>query len=154
MTLNEALQQKLDRWRFTDGRQALEAETGDVKVHVAADCSDLVGCKVWEVNLTRPAPADSLKVRAERLASRASGLLEPLRLVEVDEPRQVAMLRSDKPAVRADQLGYYEVLLHGDGAASVRRYQTSRQGATRREQTGYTLTHDALAKLAGDLADC
>ena len=104
------------------------------------------------MNLTRleaaPTAAD-LKTRAERLAGRATGLMEPLRLIEVDAGRNVALLRSAAPQQRGDDLFYYEVLLQ-EGGAGVRRYQASTQGGAR-QQVAFPLTHEALAKLAADL---
>jgi hypothetical protein len=87
----------------------------------------------------------------ERAAVRVKGLLEPLRLLEVDGVRHAALLRSQEPAQRGDALAYYEVLLQGDGGASVRRYQGTRQGDKRREQVPFSLTHEVLARLADDL---
>jgi hypothetical protein len=43
------------------------------------------------------------------------------------------------------------VLLYGTAAATVRRYQASHEAGARREQVAFALTHEALAKLAGDL---
>ncbi len=37
-------------------------------------------------------------------------------------------------------------------APRVRRYQTPRPGEPRRQQVAFTLTHEALAKLVGDLS--
>ena len=153
MTLNEALLEKLAEWRCDSGRQTLTVphpESGWTAA-VAADCADRVGCRVWELNLSRPAaaPAADLKGRAERVAARVTGLLEPLRLVEVDAGRDAALLRSAAPQRRGDDLFYYEVELKS-GGAGVRRYQGSATGATR-QQIAFPLTHDALAKLAGDL---
>ena len=152
MTLNELLLQKLAEWRFDTARQTLTVphpESGQTAA-VAADCADRVGCRVWELNLTRPEAASAdLKARAERVASRATGLMESLRLVEVDAGRDTALLRSAAPQKGGDELSYYEVLLHGRGAG-VRRYQAPAQGGARR-QVAFPLTHEALAKLAGDL---
>lgn len=153
MTLNELLLQKLAEWRFDNARQTLtvaQPETGWT-AGVVADCADRVGCGVWEMNLTHAgaAPEADLKTRAERLAGRATGLMEPLRLIEVDADRDTALLRSAAPLKRDDDLFYYEVLLTGRGAG-VRRYQSSTTGAAR-QQVAFPLTHEALAKLAADL---
>ena len=152
--LNDRLLQNLAEWRFDNARQTLPVvhpESG-WSVAVTADCADRIGCRVWELTLTRPAAAPApaeLKAWAERLSGRATGLLEALRLIEVDAERATAMLRSAAPQKRGDELSYYEVLLHSSGAA-VRRYQASIHGGTR-EQIAFSLTHEALAKLAADL---
>ena len=101
MTLEEMLLQKLAEWRFDNDRQTLtlnHAETG-WNVAVVADCGDRVGCQLWELNVSRPdaAPTADLKTRADRLVSRATGLMEPLRLIEVDVPGDAALLRSAAP---------------------------------------------------------
>ena len=67
--------------------------------------------------------------------------------------RKEAQIRSSTPLVRGDKSYYYELLLKGLGVAVLRRYQGS-QGAAGREQVAFALTHEAIAKLAGDLADC
>jgi hypothetical protein len=157
MTLDEALLQNLAEWRPGGGRQTLNLpDTGSGwTVALTADRSDALGCLVWELALrrtTEPAAGEGLRAWAERIAGRVTGLLEPLKVVEVDLVRGQALLRSQAPARRGEQLHYYEVLLTGVRAAVVRRYRASLQGDARREQVPFTLTHEALAKLAGDLS--
>ena len=153
-SLDETLLEKLAEWRFDNGPQTLavpHAESGWTAA-VQAECADRVGCRVWELKLTRPdvvSDVAGLKARAERVAGRVTGLLEPLRLVELDAGRETALLRSAAPQKRGDDLFYYEVELRA-GAAGVRRYQGSAAGAPRK-QVGFSLTHEGLAKLAGDL---
>jgi hypothetical protein len=123
-------------------------------VEIAADCVDLVGCRLWELTLRRAGAdldAAALKERAVQVANRVTGLLEPLKLVEVDEPRRIALLRSEAPGQYGDDLFYYEALFHGHGLIEFRRFQGSHQPGGRRQQAAFTLTHDALAKLVGDL---
>lgn len=158
MNPSETLLAKLSEWKPGSGRQILavpDAGSG-WSVAVTADRADQLGCLVWDLTLRRTNPPgeindDALRSWAERVAKRATGLLESLKVIEVDTPRQVAMLRSDEPAQRGDDLFYYEVLLKGASEANVRRYQASRQPDQRREQTAFALTHEAIAKLADDL---
>jgi hypothetical protein len=155
MSLDELLRQKLADGRPQTERQTLDILDGDGgwSAAVTAEYVDVVGCRLWDLTLRRaaaPAAVD-LKGRAEKIAQRVTGLLEPLRLLEVDTSRNVALLRSEQPGQRGDERFYYEVLLEGDGGAAVRRYQTPRPGEPRRRQVSFTLTHDALAKLVGDL---
>jgi hypothetical protein len=155
MTLENTLLQSLAKWRFPSGdRRTLTAEDSGWVVAVHADSADTVGCHVWEVALSRPngpAGAVDLKARAARIAGSVTGLLEPLKLLEADEAHGTALLRSESPRQTADSLFYYEVLLGADGAASARRYEAERTGA-KRKQIAFTLTHEALAQLADDLA--
>jgi hypothetical protein len=150
-TLDDLLLQKLAKWRPDSLSRTLELSAEDGwKAAVRADCVDVVGCHLWEVELTRPGPsADPLRGRAGRIAERATGLLESLRLVEVDEGQATAQLRSDRPLRRGDDRFYYEVELRGP-TTTVRRYQAARPGA-RRQQVTFALTHEALGKLVADL---
>ena len=71
--------------------------------------------------------------------------------MEVDPTRNEALLRSDAPAWQGEDVAYYEAILNGTGRATLQRFRGSRQAGKRREQTAFSLTHDALAKLVGDL---
>jgi hypothetical protein len=154
MTLAETLLQRLAKWRPDSGRANLEVahpESGWT-TGLVADRVEALGCRLWEVTLKPAAPAPpDLQGRAEQLAARVTGLLEPLSLVEVDAARGVAQLRSDRPGHWGDGQFYYEVLLHTDGGTSVRRYQAPDKDRPRRQQVPFTLTHEALAKLVTDL---
>jgi hypothetical protein len=154
MTLDELLLEKLNGWRPNDSRSGLTADPGPGSPSVAliADQNDALACRVWELDLNRKAPVEDVSAWARRVADRATGLLEPLRLVEVDGGRNVAQLRSEEPAKRGESVQYYEVLLNGTGEAAVRRFQASREAGAKREQVGFVLTHEALARLTGVLA--
>lgn len=155
MTLAKALQQKLSNWNHAGSeRSSLVAadEGSGWTATITADRADELGCRVWELTCQRVAGpmAAGLRTWAERICSRVTGLLEPLRLVEVDAQRLVAQLRSQSPTARDEQEFYHEVLLHAAGTAAVRRYQAARAGQPR-QQVAFVLTHEVLAKLAGDL---
>jgi hypothetical protein len=154
MTLENTLLQKLAKWRFPLGdRKTLTADHDGWTVAVHADSADTVGCHVWEVGLSRPdAPkAVDLMARAASVAESVTGLLEPLTLLEIDTAKGTALLRSETPKQAGDNLFYYEVLLGADSSAEACRYEAER-GGSQRKQIAFTLTHEALAKLAGDLA--
>jgi hypothetical protein len=125
------------------------------QVNLTADRAEQLGCLVWEMNLRRSQPtasdAQALRAWADRVARRVTGLLETLKVVEVDAAQHTAMLRSEAPAAKGDELHYYEVLLRGTVEATVRRYRGSRQPSTPRTQIGFALTHEAIVKLADDL---
>jgi hypothetical protein len=153
MSLDELLQAKLAEWRPDTGRQTLTLadEAPGWKAALTADCSDQVGCRVWDLTLSRETPVPDLRAWAARVAARATGLLEPLSLLELDAAQNTAVLRSQAPAKRGEALHYYEVLLRGQGEANVRRYQATRDGTRRREQVAFALTHEALGKFVRDL---
>ncbi|MHB1424220.1 MAG: hypothetical protein ACYC3I_13675 [Gemmataceae bacterium] len=153
MSLDVLLLEKLAKWRPDNGRATLEAADDGWSAAVAAEVVDVVGCRLWELSLRRgvETPVVDLKARAEQLCQRVTGLLEPLRLVEVDARTNAALLRSEQPGQLGADRFYYEVLLHGDGGSVVRRYQTPNSGQPRRQQVAFTLTHEVLAKLVRDL---
>jgi hypothetical protein len=156
MTLTEKLLPKLSDWRPAGaGRHSLSAAVPEAgwTAHLTADRADTLSCLVWELTLTRtgPAPAGlTLKAWAAS-AARATGLLEPLKLLEVDEARGEAILRSDAPAKKGERVAYYEVQLFGLDRAVLRRFTADRTRSGR-EQVSFALTHEVLAKIAGDIA--
>jgi hypothetical protein len=158
MSLNATLLEKLAEWRPGAGRQTLNVpdEGAGWTVSVTADRADELGCLVWEMTLRRSAPlpggdAQALRAWGDRIAARARGLLETLKVVEVDAERDEAILRSDTPTAKGEDRFYYEVHLKGSGAADVRRYRGSLAATGKREQVAFALTHEALARLAADL---
>ena len=156
MTRTESLLPKLSEWKPTgEGRHSLSAALPEVgwTVQLTADKADSLSCLVWELALARTGDAPdgfSLRGWADAVAKRATGLLEPLRLLEVDDARGEALLRSDAPAQKGERLAYYEVRLFAPGRAVVRRFAASRT-ASGREQVAFALTHEVLAKLADDI---
>jgi len=156
MTLAENLLPKLSDWRPSGaGRHSWAGSfpASGWSVRLAADKTDTLSCLVWELTLTRTAePPQYLTLQswASQIAAKVTGLLEPLKPHEVDETRQEAILRSDRPAGKGDDLSYYEVRLNGLTTAVVRRYAASKV-ASGRTQISFALTHEAIAKLAGDV---
>jgi hypothetical protein len=158
MTLADNLLPKLSDWRPAgSGRHSWTESFADAgwAAHLEADHTDTLGCRAWEFTLTRAgdAPAGlTLRGWADSIASRATGLMEPLKVLEIDEERQEAQLRSTAPAKKGEDVLYYELKLSGLTQATLRRYQATLTPGKVREQVAYTLTHEALAKLAGDIA--
>jgi len=151
MTLANILLEKLTEWRPPEGRASLcavDPATG-WGVTLTADRRDGVGCLLWELGVRRAsAPAgDSLRAWAERIGERATGLVESLAVLEVDELRNEALLRSDGPLARGDRLVYFEILLRGTTEAIVRRYQSSHQAGEKRQQVPFALTYEGVAVL-------
>ena len=157
MTLNEIVLQKLAEWQSpAGGRQTLciPDESAGWLVEIAAEDHNTLGCAVWELTVRRTAPPattdENLAGWANRIASRATGLLEPLTVVEIDGLRNEALLRSKEAARRKNELYYYEILVQGVSQARTRRYRASEDGG-RREQVSFTLTHESLARFVSDL---
>jgi hypothetical protein len=158
MTQNDALLDNLTDWRPAGAGPHSFGHTLDNgwTAAVTADAADTVGCRLTELAVARPAPATpataaDLKRWAGRTAERVTGLLEPLKLIEVDAARSEAVLRSETPAARGESVEYYEVLLRGRQSATLKRYKAPRTGSGKRRVAPFALTHEAIAKLAGDL---
>jgi hypothetical protein len=157
MTLDELLQRKLAEWRPDSAGQTLHIDhpASGWKAAVSAERVETLGCRLREVVLTRSAPlaaVGTLADQASRIADRVTGLLEPLRLVEVDVEHGLAQLRSDSPARRGESVQYYEVLRHADGTTRLGRFEAQPGTADKRNPIPFTLTHEALAQVVAGLA--
>src|SRR5262245_61901718 len=99
MTLAETLLPKVSEWRPAGpGRHSWAKAFPEHgwAVSLAADRADSLSCLVWELTVQRAdgAARPELRPWAERVAARVTGLMEPLRLLEVDAGRGEAVLRS------------------------------------------------------------
>jgi hypothetical protein len=154
MTLAETLRQNLANGAPQNERHDLALAHAGWSLHATLDRRDELGCLLWELTLRRTAAApegETLRTWAERLAGKSMGLLEPLKVVEVDDLRNEALLRSNAPAQRGGRLYYYELLLHGTRQAVLHRYQGAATSG-KRTQVAFALTHEALVKLVEDLS--
>lgn len=156
--ISELLLPKLAEWQPSGvGRHSWSHTLPDQgwNLYITADKADSLGCLIWELSATRtyliPATLQGVRSWTDRLASKASGLMEPLRVIEVDSTRLEAILRSDSPSSRGENVFYYEVKIMGQSRGELRRYQTSPKLANRREQVPFALTHEVIAKFFSDL---
>src|SRR5581483_5378601 len=110
MTLPETLLPKLSDWHPAGAGRHSWSESFPKfgwGVRITADRTDSLSCLVWEMTLTRtgePPEGLTLKAWAAGIAERATGLMEPLKLHEVDEVRQEVILRSTAPAKKGEAL--------------------------------------------------
>lgn len=153
MTLENKVLQKLAEAAPKGDRHELTVSAGAWTAHLIYDRRDELSGRLWEVALHRKGATDeAVQDRADRIAKRATGLLEALKVVEVDAVKQQALLRSATPTVKGDDLFFYEILLRGAANATIRRFHGSQQIGKKREQTAFALTHESLAKLVADVA--
>lgn len=156
MTREELLLQKLAEWRpQRDSRETLSiGEPGlGWQLQITADRNDDLGCAAWDIRFIRAeaaAPAPDLRHWADDIARRATGLLEPLAVIEIDALRDQALLRSKEPRRRGGSVQYYEIVLEGTCQASARRFEALPDSG-RRTQVPLLLTHEALVKLVLDV---
>jgi len=157
MTIAEQLQPKVSDWApVGTGRHELTVLVDENRwaVNLSAERVDSLGCLLHEVTLLRSSDAvlsnAQLKARAQVVADQVTGLIEPLRFLEIDELRGEAMLRSDSPTKKSTSLAYYEVVMNAHGRIDLRRFQRA-DAKNSREQIAFALTHEAIAKVVDDL---
>src|SRR4051812_33909451 len=127
--LAEAVQRSLSEWKPTGGSyQTLSQSFPDAgwNLTVTFNRVEGLGGSVWELTLDRTGAAPeglTLKVWADRVANQVSGMLERLRVHEIDTANGIALLRSDGPQVRGTARSYYEVTLNDVTKATLRRFQ-------------------------------
>src|SRR5688572_19075190 len=108
MTLENTLRQQLNKPQAG----GFQVSHGDWTITVFADKTDSLSCALTELTVAKGSPiADDLETWATRVAAKATGLLEPLRLIEVDRPLNKALLRSEAPSIKDGKSFYYELLL-------------------------------------------
>jgi hypothetical protein len=95
--------------------------------------------------------SETLKGWGDRLASRVTYLMEPLKVVEIDAGGREVQMRSQRPTPRDEQRGYYEIRLFGHGALRMQRCVFNDETRERR-QTPCQLTREVLERLADDIA--
>jgi len=152
MTFENKLLQKLAETTSAGERHEITISQGAWTAHLIFDRRDELSGRLREVTLHRNGAAEgSVQDWAERVAKRVVGLLEPLKVVEVDAVRQQALLRSAAPTAKGENLFFYEVVLRGTANAVFRRFQGTQQPGKPREQIAFALTHESLAKLVADV---
>jgi len=158
MTLAETLQPRLDGWAPSGrGRHSWTEAFPEAgwTIHLAADKNDSLSTLVWEMTLVRrnDAPANfTLKAWADGIAARVSGLREDVRVIEIDDIANEALLRSDDPTRKGELASYYELRLTGLTQAVLRRFQANTTTHARREQVPFAVTHEVLADVASQIA--
>ncbi len=148
MTLENTLRQQLNK----PEAGGFHVSFGDWSVTLVTDKADSLSCALKELTLEKGAPInEDLDAWAARVADCATGLLEPLRLIEVDRPLGKALLRSDKPSVKDGKSFYYELLLERTIRTRATLHRYAGQNGDKREPVAFVLTHDAAVKLVCDL---
>jgi hypothetical protein len=95
--------------------------------------------------------SDALKEWGDRLSSRVTYLMEPLKVLEVDAGGGEVQIRSQSPTPRAERRGYYEVRLFRQGSLRMERFVLD-EAARHRGPTPCQFTREVLERLADDIA--
>ncbi len=114
-----------------------------------------IGCECRSLTVTSRslagATASQLTSVGQQLASRLTYLLEPLRVIELDDQSRVLQMRSVPPTQSGNERFYYEVLVKAGGQIEVARYATS-PGQTR-QRVPATFTREVFTRLVRDTLD-
>lgn len=155
MTLGETVLSKLAEWRPAGtGRHIFRhADAGSGwTISFAVEKADELSCQLSEVTCERAAVKEpDLKSWANALAQHVTGLMEPLKVVEIDEHRNEAILRSEEPTTRGNRRAHFELKLHGNCRAVLTRYAAEAAPAAQRKSIAFVLTRESLSKLVDDL---
>lgn len=151
MTLAKTLRQNLnDPSHGADG--TVTAAAGPWQATASAPHRDKVGAEIQELTVERASPGPgTVKSWADQFAGSNTGLLEPLKVQEVDRGRDEALIRSSPPSKSDGNVDYYEVKMHGTQKASVKRYRATGDGT--RQDVPFPLTHDSIGKLVDSLTE-
>src|SRR5438067_2071916 len=96
MTLANILRQKLNETPAADERHEFTVadEASGWSVYLTAERRDSWTTVAWEMSVRRGSSPGDLANWAASIVERTSGLLEPLRVVEIDTVRNQALVRS------------------------------------------------------------
>jgi len=95
--------------------------------------------------------SEALKGWGDRLSSRLTYLMEPLKVLEIDAGGGEVQIRSQSPTPRSEQRGYYEVRLFRQGNLRMERFVLD-EATRQRRPTPCQLTREVLERLADDIA--
>ena len=151
--LAEAVQRSLSEWKPAGGGyQTFSQPFPDAgwNLTVTFDRAEGLGGSVWALTLDRTGAAPgslTLKAWADRVANQVSGMLERLKVYEIDTANGIALLRSDGPQARGTVRSYYEVTLEGLSKATLLRFQGDTTPGTKREQVAFALTYESIGQV-------
>ncbi len=154
MTLEGTMMKNLSEWRPQE-RSSCTITTPENQwtIHLTADRCDELGSQVWELCVRRKeSPADQNNSDwANRIAERTRGLVDRFKVLEVDNTRHEALIRSENPVQRDDKVLYYEIHLKGNSEATLRRFQAATDSKGKREQVAFLLMHEATVSVVDAL---
>ena len=152
MSLADDVQRALDRIQASgSGSLNLTVPPGSLRADLSA--VDQVGCSFRELALDtdslQGADTRRLEQCASAIASRLTYLLEPLRVLEIDDQARIVQLRSVPPSRQGNLHSYYEVQVREGGSIVLRRFEAIR-GRPRRHVDAH-VTREVFTRLVHDL---
>ena len=159
MTLQDKLQQELDRLlpmiAGSAAPQQLTIDVGQGTLQCDLKAIDAIGCSFFNFSfstdrLANTAP-EELKRLSEMLAAKLHYLLEPIRLIEIEDGGNLLQLRSDPPQKNENSTSYYELLAKRGGEFTLCRYD--KPIGSPRSVVPANVTREVLCRLATDFVE-
>jgi hypothetical protein len=144
-----------------DSVSCIEEESSGYRLRLELDDADKLSLQARALQVSKstastPAQfdADRLRRQADEVARRVTYLTEKIRLVELDQHNHTAQLRSVSPMHDKDGMSYFEILLSGNHALSLRRYQMSEQGtSSQRVGVAFVISQELFERLVDDFIE-
>lgn len=154
MSLSRKIAAALDELEGRDLPATAEVADGPHTLSLEVAAAAPVGLEAAGLTFRAPGPDRSLaELRAwgERVASRVTYLMEPLRVHEADEAGVEVALRSVQPTSRPGRRSFFEARLSREGTLRLGRYAVD-EATGRRGPARFQLTRETLERLSDDLA--
>ena len=156
MSLYQTVQAELARITCpAAGAVAVSTSAGQHHFQAELAILDSLGCSfnAFEVRSDRLSTAsiEQLKKVAERLSSRLTYLLEPIKPIEVDTDQCIVQLRSVPPQKSDDGTSYYELQVARGGVLNLARFH-SQPGQSRKRIAAH-VTREVFIRLVKDFEE-
>jgi hypothetical protein len=126
---------------------------GGERLMLSLSAVDAFACLVEEIVLRTPklagASSERLREIGEKLSSKLTYLLEPIRLIETDGEAGQAQLRSSPPHKNDGVAAWYEILVRRGGEIELCRFR--REAGQGRQRVAAQLTREVVTRLCEDL---
>lgn len=134
------------------GRATIEATTPTTRSTIVVEDADRLGVLAGSVSVQRTNRVGGAVARkAESLVRRITYLQEPLAVIEAEDRRGRAIVRSASPRPASGAREYNEAVIDEGNSITIRRFRA--ESGSRRRQVGSNLSRETLGRLADDLAE-
>ncbi len=148
MTCTESIRRQLEQG-LGGGCRDIQISMGDLQVHLRLADWDRLGCLLERLEI-RHRGGRPLHLTPVSIEKRVTYLEEALRVIEIEEARGHALLRSAPPTVSDGKVMFFEIILDRSKGLSLARYAYDRERG-KRDRIAAPLTRHALVRLVDDL---
>jgi hypothetical protein len=155
MTLSQKIAVALDEnTRALTPPCSVTADDGENTLTLRLTALDSVGLAFTGLDLATRKRSEwtpeAIKAWGENLSARATYLMEPLVMLELDAAEGEVQLRSQSPTSRAEKRSYYEVRINRQGMLHLARFAFDEAGR-RRSPATCQMTREVVERLADDI---